>query len=144
MCDGQKRRVLGVPFKGKICLRTYIQPHRYQSAKRLKNLPRGMVANSYGISIIGTPGFIEIGYEKGMVHNLRGTYLKMKKEDIRLAEELIKNSLDRFGIGLQELKNSDEYKYENIEKYLHRKNSTSLRSGSWLKICGERGKKWLL
>ncbi len=57
-----------------------------------------IVANSYGISVIGTLGFIEICYEKRLITDLKDIYLKMKEVNVRLDEELIKNSLKRFGI----------------------------------------------
>ncbi|MBE0426174.1 MAG: DUF3368 domain-containing protein [Nitrospirae bacterium] len=57
-----------------------------------------IVANSYGMAVIGTLGFIEICYEKRLVTNLKEIYQKMKEMNIRLDENLINNSLKRFGI----------------------------------------------
>ena len=79
------------------------------------------IKDGYGFAAMysstGTPGYIEAGALNG--------------------DSPVKNW---YGIGLEELKNTDEYNYENIEKYMTRKNSCyKCTMGSWAHVMVKEG-----
>lgn len=56
------------------------------------------MALSKNFNIIGTVGLLELAFEKNLVTDLRKVYQELKRQNIRIDNNLLNASLRRFGL----------------------------------------------
>ncbi|MFN0172570.1 MAG: DUF3368 domain-containing protein [Bryobacteraceae bacterium] len=56
------------------------------------------IAKDAGLSILGCLGVLESGFRRGLVTDLRSTYVDLLRQGIRFEIKLLQESLNRFGL----------------------------------------------
>ena len=57
-----------------------------------------LVAVKYGLNKMGTLGLLELAYVRGLVSDLRQTYVELKAKSVRIDDRLLNDSLMRYGV----------------------------------------------
>jgi predicted nucleic acid-binding protein len=56
------------------------------------------VARTLDLAVVGSVGLLEAGFRRGNVEDLRGAYIALLRQGIRLDLKMIRDSLARFGL----------------------------------------------